>query len=201
MVSVPRLLIIAERGYCPSTQAWIETIQCILDSLKRYPNATLQIRNKYDDDAWKEIDPMLNHWFSTHSTQLQLNGLHQPHRYCMRHLPETNIHHAFDRRPTVLGTSIHSTEALRKAEEQSVDYVQYGAIFPTSKPVRPLGLNALHKICQQTSLPVLAVGGISSPHHIEACLNSGAYGVSIGSWILQSTDIPATLERIVNTLL
>ncbi len=147
-----------------------------------------------------DIGPHLKIWFAKHPLQLQLNGLHQPNRHCMRHLPEIAIGEAFGRRPTVLGASIHSLEALKKAQANAVDYVQYGAIFPTSKPVQPLGLNALQHICQHSTVPVLAVGGISTERRIQECLNHGAYGVSIGSWILQASDTTATLNTIMGTL-
>ena len=76
-------------------------------------------------------------------------------------------------------------------------FVQYGAIYPTSKPVTPLGIPALKDICTATHLPVLAVGGIQSFEQISDCLDAGVHGVSIGSWILNASDPSDLIAEIV----
>ncbi len=96
----------------------------------------------------------------------------------------------------VQGASVHSHSALQYAETFGFDYVQYGAVYPTSKPVQPVGLKALHSICKASSLPVLAVGGISSLDRISDCLTHGAYGVSIGSWLLNAQNPHSILKQI-----
>ena len=99
-----------------------------------------------------------------------------------------------------MGASIHSLNALHQASEMGVHYVQYGAIFPTSKPVTPAGIDSLQTICGHTRIPVLAVGGINTVQRVKECLSAGAYGVSVGSWILQSKDPCLVIKQIVEEI-
>lgn len=202
MVSVPKLLIIAERGYCSDNMAWIERMEELRSLLSQFPWASLQIRNKHDLKDWQTVDKHLNRWLrqSESETQILLNGQHFPEITCARHFPEVEMHTSMKHPSSLQGASIHSHTALQTAENLGFDYVQYGAVFPTSKPVQPVGLAALQSISEASSLPVLAVGGISSLQKISACLAHGAYGVSIGSWILNSKHPGQRLQEIEQEL-
>jgi thiamine monophosphate synthase len=162
----------------------------------------LQVRNKHRIEEWQEIEPQLKQWLPEFGQQLLINGSHFPKINCGRHFPEIEMYMAqkTTRTPFLQGTSIHSHSALQDAETFGVEYVQYGAVFPTSKPVQPLGLGALQSICQASSLPVLAVGGISSLDQIKDCLSHGAYGVSIGSWRLNAQQPHQILKQIEQEL-
>jgi thiamine-phosphate pyrophosphorylase len=64
----------------------------------------------------------------------------------------------------LIGRSIHSlAEARDAAQEGAVDYLIFGTMFPTSaKPgATPQGLEALAQVAAATTIPVLAVGGIT----------------------------------------
>ena len=64
----------------------------------------------------------------------------------------------------LIGRSIHSiVEAREAAQEAAVDYLIFGTVFPTSsKPgVVPQGLEVLAQVAAATTIPVLAVGGIT----------------------------------------
>ena len=196
MVSVPRLLIIAERGYCSSDAHWLEQITLILDILDRYPTVAIQLRNKYAQKSWQIVASHIERWMKTHPNQCVLNGLGFPAVSCARHLPESDLH--LDTKPIIClrGGSVHSVTALNKAIQVGCHYVQYGAVFPTSKPVVPTGVKALQDLCTMASVPVLAVGGISTGKHIRQCLSAGAYGVSIGSWIMQTQSPVRVIDQI-----
>ena len=168
--------------------------------LHRYPMVTLQIRNKYHPDVWSVIRPHLEQWIHNHPTQCIVNGSIFPHISCGRHLPESQID-TFHLEPGhLVGTSIHSLEALDRSAKIGSHYVQYGAIFPTSKPVTPVGVDALYTICQHSNLPVLAVGGIRTIQHVKQCLSVGAHGISVGSWILRSEEPMVVIEQIVEEI-
>jgi|GEM_PF-5885841 len=203
MVSVPKLLIIAERGYCTDTAGWVERIDLLLRIISQFPSMALQVRNKHRLEEWKEMDEQLKQWIPRYPQQLLINGVNLPEMNCGRHFPEVEMYMAQEISSSPLlvqGASIHSHPALREAENFGVNYVQYGAVFPTSKPVRPVGLSALQSICIASSLPVLAVGGISSLSRISDCLAHGAYGVSIGSWILNAQHPRQRLKEIAQEL-
>lgn len=64
----------------------------------------------------------------------------------------------------LIGRSVHSVaEALRAAADGGVDYLMFGTVFPTaSKPGQAAaGTAALAELVVATSLPVLAVGGVT----------------------------------------
>ncbi len=196
MVSVPRLLIIGERGYCRSDAHWIEQLSCIVSILKQYPTVALQIRNKYHPKSWSAVEVLVEEWMNTHPNQCLLNGWVFPTVNCARHLPEAQLDTAPVSPMVLFGGSVHSVSALNKASHFGCHYVQYGAVFTTSKPVVPTGLTSLQAICTASAIPVLAVGGISNSQKIHGCLSAGAYGISIGSWIMQSQNPVSVIDHI-----
>jgi thiamine-phosphate pyrophosphorylase len=100
----------------------------------------------------------------------------------------------------VIGRSVHSVdEAERVTEEGGLDYLLFGSVFSTaSKPgVVPAGVGVLTEVVESTTLPVLAVGGITAntAHGLAA---TGAAGVAaIGMFADASADMSATLARLV----
>ena len=79
----------------------------------------------------------------------------------------------------LIGFSVHSPEAAKAAENLGADYVLAGTVFETdSHPgQQPGGLDHLRAICQATTLPVIAIGGIT-PENAKSCIQAGAYGVA-----------------------
>lgn len=191
----PRLMIIAERGYSPSTEAWLTQLESLESILQHHPTVMLQVRNKFDASEWPVVYDFCCRMAFQWPKQILLNGLIWPTCSLLRHLPETLL--SAPHSLTHFGASIHSLEALKLAEDHPVHFVQYGAIYPTSKPVAPVGVSALKTICDATHLPVLAVGGIQSFEQISDCLEAGAHGVSIGSWILNASDPSDRIAEIV----
>jgi len=92
--------------------------------------------------------------------------------------------------PTIrIGSSIHSLEDLKIAEESGANFVLYGHIFETtSKPGLPAkGLTELRNITKNASIPVIAIGGIK-PHNIRKVIEAGVAGVAIMSGILEARN-------------
>jgi thiamine-phosphate pyrophosphorylase len=83
----------------------------------------------------------------------------------------------------LIGRSVHS--ALEAAQAGPVDYLIAGTVYSTSsKPTTfPIGLQGLAEIVQATSVPVLAIGGLTADA-LEAVAATGAAGVAaIGLFI------------------
>lgn len=197
---IPRLMIIAERGYCTSAIGWKEKVHQLLEIAQPFRALTVQLRNKAYPDDWHHVQALFTNTTARPDHPLILNGMQWPDTECPRHLPENLLN--TPRQASHVGASVHSLTAAQQAIDHPVQFLQYGAIFPTSKPVNPLGIPALQHFCQQSPIPVLAVGGIQNLLQVQACLDAGAYGVSIGSWILHAQNptelIKSILEHIAH---
>lgn len=84
---------------------------------------------------------------------------------------------------SIVGRSTHTREEVIKAEHLGADYVTFGPVYPTqSKPnLTPgdiPGVRKLKEVCKLVSIPVFALGGITTPSRVKECLESGAYGVA-----------------------
>lgn len=201
---IPFLLLIAERTYCSSFEDWYSRVLILQDLLPDFPALGLQVRNKTPkaEDEFQKLLPYLHP-----SSQIWLNGpfeticpLPEIERF-QRHFPENRIKDApFTQK---FATSIHSLKALEQAlslctqKSFCPQFLQYGAVFPTSKPVKPLGIANLKQICLASPLPIFAVGGINSMEKIIECKRAGADGISIGSWIMQAKDMKQRIEEIL----
>lgn len=81
-----------------------------------------------------------------------------------------------------IGASVHSLSEAKEAQELGASYLIAGHIFSTDckKGVPPRGLSFLKEICDCTSIPVFAIGGITDDKR-KAILNTGAKGMCIMS--------------------
>src|SRR3990170_248015 len=64
----------------------------------------------------------------------------------------------------LVGRSIHSPEAARRAEAEGADYLVAGPVYETrSHPGRePAGLALIEQVTQIVRIPVLAIGGVTA---------------------------------------
>jgi thiamine-phosphate pyrophosphorylase len=97
----------------------------------------------------------------------------------------------------IYGCSVHSTAALRIAEESDADYLIFSPVFDTPSKRKygaPQGLKKLGELCQATSLPVFALGGIT-PQNAAHCMAEGAYGVAGLSIFQDTAKFAETLDQ------
>ncbi|MGE5360482.1 MAG: thiamine phosphate synthase [Bacteroidales bacterium] len=83
-------------------------------------------------------------------------------------------------RPCLVGCSVHSLEELRNIPPAEVDYLVAGTVYPTaSKPAATtlLGVDGFASLADATSLPVLAIGGVTLDR-IPELAAAGAAGVA-----------------------
>jgi thiamine-phosphate pyrophosphorylase len=106
-------------------------------------------------------------------------------------------------RTFLVGRSVHSAdEAARVAEGGGLDYVIFGPVFATTskRGAVPAGVGALTDVVAATTLPVIAVGGITeaTAHEVEA---AGAAGVAAIGLFADGAiaELPRVIARIMRT--
>lgn len=81
----------------------------------------------------------------------------------------------------LIGRSVHGpAEAAAVTQEGGCDYLIFGTVFQSrNKPAghAVAGLSVLREVCRATTLPVIAVGGISLDNAVDA-IAAGAKGVA-----------------------
>lgn len=100
----------------------------------------------------------------------------------------------------IIGVSTHRPEEAAAAGRAGADFVVFGPVFETpSKQAygSPAGLERLSETVRATSLPVLAIGGVTA-ERIDDILACGARGVAVVSSILEADD-PAQAARACRT--
>lgn len=88
----------------------------------------------------------------------------------------------------LVGCSTHTAHEVRRAASDGADYVVFGPLFPTPSKVVPTevpGIDGLRQI-SQLGIPVLALGGITQPHHVARAVRAGAHGVAAIRGFLQA---------------
>lgn len=140
-------------------------------------------------------EKLILHSFPEAAERLQLPRLHLP-------LPALRSLSAEDReRFTTLGTSCHSLDDVKEAENLGCTYVTLGHIFATDckKGLPPKGVFFLEEIAKATSLPVYAIGGIGR-ENIRLTREAGASGACIMSGLMVCEDPGNELEALRNAL-
>jgi thiamine-phosphate pyrophosphorylase len=107
-----------------------------------------------------------------------------------------------DKRDFLIGVSCHSLGASLGAARGGADYIYFSPIFQTPSKANygpPQGLDRLATICRAVTIPVIAIGGIST-ENAESCLQSGAAGVAAIRMFQESQagDLKDTLRALRN---
>jgi thiamine-phosphate pyrophosphorylase len=72
--------------------------------------------------------------------------------------------------------STHTEQEAKKAESLGADMVTYSPIFSTPNKGEPKGIEELKHLVDLLSIPVIALGGITSKEQIDSCESVGAFG-------------------------
>ena len=91
----------------------------------------------------------------------------------------------------LIGTSTHSLEQVREADETSADYIAFGPISPTQSKERPdpvVGLAGLREARKLTRRPLVAIGGITR-ESAPAVIAAGADSVAVIRDLVQAPDV------------
>jgi thiamine-phosphate pyrophosphorylase len=101
-----------------------------------------------------------------------------------------------------VGASTHSLAELRAAAEAGADYATFGPVFATISKASygpPVGVPALREAVRASTIPVLALGGITASRAQEL-RGTGVAGVAAIGAILQDPDPPAAIAAIARAL-
>ena len=90
----------------------------------------------------------------------------------------------------IIGATAHSVDEAIKAEKDGADYLGVGAIFSTSTKSNTVQItyDILKDVCCAVSIPVCAIGGISSDN-ILTLKGSGIDGVAVVSAVFACKNI------------
>ncbi len=102
----------------------------------------------------------------------------------------------------LIGISLHSQEEAEKLDPALVDYAIAGPAFASaSKPEygRVLGMLGIGKISEATSVPILAIGGIT-PGAVAEMRVAGAVGVAVMGGVMRAQDAAREVESLIAAL-
>ena len=101
----------------------------------------------------------------------------------------------------ILGVTAKTVKRALEAEEAGADYLGTGAIFPTrTKENAPITLiSTLKTICQTVTIPVVAIGGLTS-ENIDQLIGTGIAGVAVVRDLMQAEDIEAKAQAFLTKL-
>ena len=94
-----------------------------------------------------------------------------------------------------IGASCHSVEEAQEAERLGCTYITAGHVFVTDckKGLLPRGLEFLRNVCESVSIPVYAIGGISS-ENVELVRKAGAKGACVMSGLMICENVKETMK-------
>ena len=97
-----------------------------------------------------------------------------------------------------IGVSAHTLEEALEAEKQGADYLGVGSMFPTGtkKDVVETTFETLEEICNQVTIPVVAIGGIKEGN-LSLLGKTGVDGVALVSAIFGSKNIEETCRHLL----
>ncbi len=93
------------------------------------------------------------------------------------------------------GVSTHSLEGVLAAERAGADFATFGPVYPTLSKAgygEPVGPAALEEAAKRSTLPLLALGGVT-PVRARECRDAGAQGAAAISAVW---DAPDPLEAL-----
>jgi thiamine-phosphate pyrophosphorylase len=116
-------------------------------------------------------------------------------------LPPLPVRHLIGTR-RLIGVSTHSVDDVRRANQSGADYVVFGPIFETPSKLSygpPLGLDLLADVCLRSSIPVLAIGGITC-ERVRDVRRAGAHGIAVIGALLTRHDIGEAVREFRDAL-
>ena len=99
-----------------------------------------------------------------------------------------------------IGVSVHAPEEAHAAHTAGADYTIVGAVYPTAThPGRPPGGPDLVRVCAETGVPVVGIGGINVGN-AERVMAAGAVGVAVVRAVWGAPDSMAAALELVRSV-
>ncbi|KAI6221693.1 Thiamine-phosphate synthase [Aphelenchoides besseyi] len=100
----------------------------------------------------------------------------------------------------IIGWSVSSVEEVERTKDfdNMIDYLGVGPVFPTAtKPDhnKPIGIEGLHRLCQLTSYPTVAIGGLNRTNAVDV-MTTKVGGIAVISAICNSEDPQKTAREL-----
>ena len=104
----------------------------------------------------------------------------------------------------ILGVSARTPAEIAKAIQDGADYLGIGPVFDAraTKPdaAQPIGPSGLSERCALSTVPVIAIGGITLDT-AEAVIRAGATGVAVISAVVTADDITLATSELKQAIL
>lgn len=97
----------------------------------------------------------------------------------------------------IIGLSTHSYQEAMEAMSYDINYIGFGPVFEsgTKMVTAPLGVQAISRLRDVISIPIIAIGGISEGN-IADVIRCGADGAAVISAVLSSSDIKKSVRNL-----
>lgn len=102
----------------------------------------------------------------------------------------------------IIGVSCHSLDDVESAEQQPVDYIAVGPVFPTdTKQLRyeVVGTELVRQARNLTALPLVAIGGINASNANDV-IAAGADGLAVISALMRPGEVEDRTRAMVDML-
>ena len=186
--------------YAVTDQMWLkddEKLADVVESVLQNGATFLQIREKdLAEDAFEAEAERLKTLCAQYSVPFVVNDSVEIALQCEAdgvHVGQSDIKgrdiRAIIGPDKILGISAGTVEEAMAAEKAGADYIGVGAVFPTGtkKNATPMTMELLKEIVSSVSIPVVAIGGISSENILQL-RGSGVDGVAVVSAIFAAED-------------
>lgn len=138
------------------------------------------------EKLWKKVEhskiELMPHTYLLAAQSMGIDKIHLPLPLLKKYRKEMDTQGCVLRKIKVVGTSVHSVEEAKEAEQLGANYVTAGHIFTTDckAGLEPRGIEFLEKVCENVRIPVYAIGGIH-PENIAQIEKSSAAGACMMS--------------------
>lgn len=102
----------------------------------------------------------------------------------------------------LIGYSAHSAAEGLQAQHDGADFVTLGPVYHTPSKAQygePVGVSALAETARMLSIPVFALGGVTSST-VDEVLSAGAHGVALISALMAAPDPVLETESLLRII-
>jgi thiamine-phosphate pyrophosphorylase len=99
----------------------------------------------------------------------------------------------------LIGRSADDPDVASRAVEEGADYIGCGTVFGTSTKADAgdvIGLDGLERVVGAVAVPVIGIGGITQ-ERVDQVARTGATGAAVVGAVMSSTDVTATVHRLL----